>query len=438
VTAYPDFQVEVYQNEYLPQGAAEVNAIVTVTSTGSSGGSAVASTGGGQPAAEVIIIDTSGSMHHPPTKLAEAKRATAAAIDTLRDGTLFAVVSGTDIAELVYPPKLGMRPASSVTREEAKRAVNNLRADGGTAMGEWLLLAKELFATQANQLRHAILLTDGQNVHERPKKLERILGNVNGLFVCDCRGVGTDWEVKELRRISDTLLGSVDIVADPGGLEADFRAMMSTAMDKEVADVVLRLWTPQGATVKFVKQVEPSLTDLTDRRVDSVARSGDYPTGSWGSESRDYHVCIQVAPAQVGDKMLAGRVSLVATGSGDVLGKGQVIAVWTDDTALSTKINPEVAHYTGQAELASVIEEGLDAQRAGQIETATAKLGRAVALAHESGHEDTAKLLAKVVDVVDPVRGTIRLKRDVDVVDAMTLESRSQVTKRVGRKAGDD
>jgi hypothetical protein len=40
-----------------------------------------------------------------------------------------------------------------------------------------------------------------------------------------------------------------------------------------------------------------------------------------------------------------------------------------------------------------------------------------------------------VVDVVDPVRGTIRLKREVATVDAMTLESRSQVTKRVGRKS---
>lgn len=437
MSAYPDFQVEVYQNEYLPQGAAEVNAIVTVTSTGSGSSSGVVAAGGSQPAAEVIIIDTSGSMHHPPTKLAEAKRATAAAIDTLRDGTLFAVVAGTDIAELVYPPKLGMRPASMITREEAKRAVNALRADGGTAMGEWLLLAKELFATQSGQLRHAILLTDGQNVHERPKKLERILANVNGLFVCDCRGVGTDWEVKELRRISDTLLGTVDIVANPEGLEADFRTMTSNAMDKEVADVALRLWTPQGATVKFVKQVEPSLSDLTDRRVDSAPRSGDYPTGAWGSESRDYHVCVQVAPAAVGDKMLAARVSLVASGTGDVLGKGQVVAVWTDDTALSTKISPEVAHYTGQAELASAIEEGLEAQRSGNIETATAKLGRAVALAHESGHEDTAKLLAKVVDVVDPVRGTVRLKRNVDVVDSMTLESRSQVTKRVGKKSGE-
>jgi len=121
---------------------------------------------------------------------------------------------------------------------------------------------------------------------------------------------------------------------------------------------------------------------------------------------------------------------------GDQLGsRGQVLAVWTDDTVLSTKISPEVAHYTGQAELAEAIEEGLQAQRGGDVETATAKLGRAVALAHASGHEDTAKLLANVVDVVDPVRGTIRLKRGVTAVDAMTLESRSQVTKRVGRAA---
>ena len=97
--------------------------------------------------------------------------------------------------------------------------------------------------------------------------------------------------------------------------------------------------------------------------------------------------------------MLAARVSLV---SGDqVLRQSLVLAVWTDDTALSTRINQRVAHYTGQAELADAIQEGLAARDAGDVETATAKLGRAVQLAEESGHTDTAKLLAKVVDVVD-------------------------------------
>ncbi|HVW42874.1 MAG TPA: VWA domain-containing protein [Amycolatopsis sp.] len=424
-----DFQIEVYQNEYLPQGAAEVNAIVTVTSSGS------AAPAGDTPAAEVIIVDCSGSMDHPRTKMAAAKRATAAAIDTLRDGVAFAVISGTDIAQLVYPERLGMVAASAMSRAEAKAAVERLYADRGTAMGEWLLLAKQVFATQASTLRHAILLTDGKNVHERASKLERVLGQTSGEFTCDCRGVGTDWEVRELRKISEALLGTVDIVAEPEDLEDDFRAMTAAAMGKEVADVALRVWTPQGATVKFVKQVEPTLLDLTARRTEAAARSGDYPTGSWGAESRDYHVCVQVPPAGIGDKMLAARVSLVAPG-GDVLGKGQVIAIWTDDTALSTKISPEVAHYTGQAELASAIEEGMEAQRKGDVETATAKLGRAVALAHESGHGDTAKLLSKVVDVVDPARGTVRLKRQVSAVDAMTLECRSQVTKGVGKGEG--
>jgi hypothetical protein len=372
-------------------------------------------------------------MHVPPTKLQAAKAATIAAIDTLRDGVAFAVVAGTDTAKVVYPFRIGLVAANAQTRAEAKEAVGSLRANGGTAMGQWLQLADTLFLGRPGAMKHAILLTDGQNMHETPRQLARTLTAVTGHFVCDCRGVGTDWQVNELREIANTLLGTVDIVAEPAALEADFRAMAASAMGKAVGDVALRLWTPQGATVKFVKQVEPSLADLTARRVESAPRSGDYPTGSWGSESRDYHVCIEVAPAGVGEKMLAGRVSMVVPGSNEVLGKGQILAVWTDDTVLSTKISPEVAHYTGQAELASAIQEGLEARKAGDVETATAKLGRAVALATQSGHSDTAKLLARVVDIEDAATGTVRLKRAVSTVDEMTLDTRSTVTKRVGK-----
>jgi hypothetical protein len=427
------FQLDVYQNEYLPEGAREVNAIVTVSATGGEPAPAT-----GDQAAEVIIVDCSGSMHVPPTKLKAAKAATAAAIDTLRDGVLFAVVAGTDTARLIYPTRTQLVPATPTTRAEAKAAVSGLRANGGTAIGSWLLLADSLFAGRPTAMRHAILLTDGQNMHETPRQFARTLKAVTGHFVCDCRGVGTDWEVRELREIATALLGTVDIVAEPAGLEADFRAMATAAMGKAVADVSLRLWTPQGASVKFVKQVEPTLTDLTGRRVESGPRSGDYPTGSWGTESRDYHVCIEVNPAGVGDKMLAGRVSMVVPSTNEVVGKGQILAIWTDDTVLSTKISPEVAHYTGQAELAAVIQEGLEARKSGDVERATAKLGRAVALATESGHTDTTRLLARVVDIENPATGTVRLKRNVTAVDEMTLDTRSTVTKRVGKKTAED
>ena len=428
-----DFTVDVFENEYLPEGSRDVNAIVTVTS---GDGLATPSAAG---AAEIIIVDCSGSMNAPARKMSEARAATAAAVDVIRDGVAFAVIAGTQAAHPVFPPDGSMAIAGPQTRQAAKKAVGGLRPAGGTAIGQWLRLARQMFtgdpATSGPgpaPVRHAILLTDGKNQHEIPEQLTEAISLCDGVFSCDCRGVGTDWEVAELRRISAALLGTVDIVPDPSGLAADFAAMMETAMGKQIAGVALRVWTPRDAGIRFVKQVAPAVEDLTGRRSQAGPQAGDYPTGAWGpGESRDYHVCVEVSPAGVGQEMLAARVSLVAaTPSGpQVLGQGLVRAVWTDDEALSTRINPHVAHYTGQAELAEVIHDGLQARKEGDEDTATAKLGRAVALASQAGNEDTAKLLAKVVEVVDAT-GTVRLRKKVEDADEMALDTRSTKTVR--------
>ncbi len=52
-------------------------------------------------------------------------------------------------------------------------------------------------------------------------------------------------------------------------------------------------------------------------------------------------------------------------------------------------------------------------------------------LARESGNQDTARLLAKVVDVIDPATGTVRLKATVADADEMALDTRSTKTVRV-------
>jgi hypothetical protein len=431
----PAFTVDVDHNQYLPEGGRDVSAIATVVSDGTPAAAADSEPGVGS--AEIIIVDCSGSMDVPQTKMAQARAATAAAVDVVRDGVWFAVIAGTSFAKPVYPPAGGMAVASPQTRMDAKRAVNGLRAGGGTAIGKWLQLAYQTFGTTPATLRHAILLTDGRNQHETPEELASAVSLCEGSFTCDCRGVGTDWEVGELRKVSTALLGSVDIVPDPAGLAADFEAMMRTAMSKQVADVALRVWTPQQAEVRFVKQVAPTVQDLSSRRATTAAQVGDYPTGAWGpGESRDYHVGIRVAPGFVGQEMLAARISLVVSSPGgpQVLGQGLVRAIWTDDEALSTKINSRVAHYTGQAELASAIQEGLEARKQGDEDTATARLGRAVVLAKESGNEDTARLLSKVVDVVDEATGTVQLKKKVADEDEMALDTRSTKTVRVRKE----
>lgn len=436
----PRFSVEVYQNEYLPEGGREVNAIVTVTSTGggTTGGVPLAGTApsAAADAAVVLMVDCSGSMDYPPTKMRNARDATAAAVDALREGTRFAVVAGTHVAQDVYPGNGRLAVADAATKEQAKEALRRLSAGGGTAIGTWLRLADRLLDTADADIRHGILLTDGRNEHEAPEGLRAALDACAGRFTCDARGVGTDWEVKEVTSIASALLGTADIVADPSHLAADFTRMMENAMGKEVADVALRLWTPVGVEIRFVKQVAPTVEDLTGRRTEAGPRTGDYPTGSWGDESRDYHICVRVPEAGIGQEMLAARTSLILpdpTGAAawQVLSQGLVRAVWTDDMVASTSINPQVAHYTGQAELAQVIQQGLDARKSGDFDGATAKLGRAVQLASVSGNEETAKLLSKVVDVVDAATGTVRLKAKVAEADEMTLETRSTKTVRV-------
>jgi hypothetical protein len=429
----PTFQIDVHQNEFLTRDGQIVDAIVTVTASGEGLPAAAAAA----TTAEVIMVDCSGSMGYPLTKLSEAKRATKTAIDSLADGAPFALVAGTHEAYLIYPPRgqLQMVPATPQSRAQAKAAVDQLRADGGTAMSRWLDLANRLFATQPAEIRHAILLTDGKNESEAPQDLQAVLDRCEGRFVCDSRGIGQGWVADELMKISSTLLGEANGLEDASELAAAFRAMTEAAMGKAVADVGLRVWTPASSTIRFLKQAFPQVEDLTARRTEVSARIGDYPTGAWGAESRDYHLSVEVASGAVGDELLAARVSLVS--HDQKLAERLVLAKWTDDVGLATKLNPQVAHYTGQEEMASLLRDGIAAMEAGDEQTATAKLGRARKIALESGHTDTAKLVERVAEVVDEPTGTVRLKKKEEVASGVEeiIKVRSVKTTRVKRRA---
>lgn len=417
--------VAIDQNEYLADGADTVDAVVTVET----GADFVAA--GPQPERlEVLIIDCSGSMA-TGKKFEGARRATEAALDVLKDGTRFAIIEGTSMARLIYPSDKPSVPAHRGTRAAARRALDKLRPNGGTAMGTWLGLTRQLAEQHPEAMVHAILLTDGKNEHEEPAALAAQVEQSEGVFTCDCRGVGTDWRVDELRTIASALHGTVDIVADPANLAADFAAMTQTSMAKAIPELILRVWTPAGATVRFVKQVAPTIEDLTARRTDTGPQLGEYPLGAWGAEDRDYHVQVRVEPAAPGREKLAARISVVA--DDEVVGQGLVRAVWTTETELSARISRRVAHYTGQAELAQVVQEGLSARKNGDVETATAKLRRAVELAAESGNEGTAKLLRGVVEV-DERNGTVRLRARVEAADEMALDARSTKTARVRKE----
>lgn len=422
-----EFTSAVYQNEYLPDGGTDVNAIVTISCTGAG---EAGKTGSGD-AGEIIIVDTSGSMGH--TNMNAAKQAAMVALDHILDGTYFAVVAGNHKAYLAYPmvqTGAGMVRMDPRTRAEARRAISFFRADGGTAMGTWLTLAKALFAS-VGQLanKHAILLTDGENHNETQSQLDAAIANSVGHFQVDARGVGVEWKVAEIRKIAQALLGTVDIIPNPAQMGQVFAELMRRSMSRGVANAELRVWIPQGAQVQFVRQVSPTVEDLSHRGTPINQLTMGYPTGSWGDEERDYHIAIRLAAKTVGQEQLAARVQL-AVGS-DLLTQGLVKAKWSADTNLTAQINPEVAHYTGQTELAQVIQEGLAAKDAGDEATATTKLGRAVQLATETGNAEATAKLRKVVDIHDARTGTVRLRQAVDKADVMALDTASTKTTRI-------
>lgn len=452
------FRAAVHQNVYLPRGEGVVHAIVAFAAEDIDRGQADGRLG--TDAVEVLMLDCSASMASPMAKLEGARTATCRAVDLLRDGTWFAIVAGTSFARLVYPPQRheqdssslspSLARASATTREAAKEAVQGLAANGGTAMSNWLSLARRLFDTCPDAIHHAILLADGRNESEEAERLAAELRRCSGKFECDCLGVGTDWDRAELQTVSDALLGSTDIIPEPSQMDAMFEAITHKAMSKRVGSVALQVLTPVGGGVNFVKQVSPEVSNLTEKASwrqpygrDSEWRSVQdvdpqrpllsiYPTGAWArGEEREYHVCLSVPPQETGaeHELRAARVGLVV--GGVPAAQAPVRAVWTDDLERSTRINRTVAHYTGQEELATSIEQGLEARRAGDHRMATQKLGRAAHLAHRTGNEPSTRLLERVVEIEDPERGVVRLRTDVSKEDEMTLDTRSRRTVRL-------
>ena len=419
------FKVEAFHNPYLPAESKRVDAILSASAEGE-----IAAI---QPRVEALIVDISGSMQGE--RITAAKAATRKAIAMLAENTQFFVVAFATQAQLVS----GLLTATPQNKAYVDALVVRLEAGGNTYMSRALELARRQFLQVPDAITHALFLTDGKNAPEDSGALVEVLRGCEGVFQCDCRGVGTDWSPSQLRQIAAELMGAAQIIAEPAGMEADFQATIASAQSRAVREVRLRIWTPKTARIVSCKQMSPEIVDLTTRATVIDGQNREYPTGAWAkNESRDYHVGLEIEPGATGDEMLACRATMVWSeeGAEHKSAPALVLATWTADEALSTRINAQVAHYTGQQELAEAIQQGLEAREAGQLDTATRLLGRAVQLAQQSGNEDATRRLTRVVDVVDAHEGTVRLRRGVDKAAEMDLDLMSTRTKRVAPAGG--
>jgi ArsR family metal-binding transcriptional regulator len=423
-----NFKIENYYNPNLVMGSPRLDAILSVTASDSSQKSAAA----GRRRAIIFVIDISGSMSDS-NKIEMAKLAVRKSINLLDESCLFGVIAFSSNTTVI----MNLCEATQLNKEIANEKVKRLNSYGGTYMSAALEEVLHMISSQESMMILVQFVTDGQNDPSNHSSLEKVLDLCEGRFQCDCWGIGTDWRPDEIRNISNRLLGYADAVPDPEKLEVYFKAALERAMSKGVGDVRLRLQMPKIAKVVTIKQVSPAIVDLSklSKRVDE--KNIDIPLGAWGDENREYQVAFELPPQGEGEEMMACKPKVVYTQDGQeiVIEGERLVAVWSSDVTRTSRIDEQVAHYSGQEELASSINEGLKAKARGDEDTATMLLGKAAKIAVESGNEEVTMRLKKVVEIVDAEQGTVRLKRDASKAADLELDMGGTMTirKRPGK-----
>jgi hypothetical protein len=350
--------------------------------------------------------------------------------------TYFFVIMGGDAAHIIVEIML----STDANKRKALSLLADMSNTGGTYFARWLAGARAQFAKVPGGINILYFLTDGKNEGEDVATLEKELARCAGQFEVECRGVGVSYKAEELRTVQKALGGSVDGFQQPEELIADFKAVVERTQGLSRSNVMLQIWTPVGVKIATIKQMTPQLLDLGGKVVAGPnPRLSRIDTGAWGEESRDYMIVAELAPEAVGKvdgpTKLVARISLIENVNGaEVETKlnegGQVTVQWTTDDKKSTVINPKVANYTGQAELARNIQEGVAALNAGDEDKATKALGKARELAVATGNDEATKRIDKIVKV-DPDKGTVKIIKGASAGDVVNLDTASTRTKRV-------
>lgn len=417
------FTLRAMQEDAWPLGATEIQALLEITATPDADPGGRLAPG----AAEVVIMDCSGSMANPPAKLRAAKRAVHAALDTMRDGTDFAVLAGTASAKVVYPRAPALERASPQTREAAKRAVDRLDAADGTRISSWLNAARVLLEPYPGHVRHAMLFTDGKNEHEsRDGTLDRVLASCRGTFMCDARGIGDGWDPSDLLKITGELHGNADGLPDVADLERDFRVVMRAAMGKVVPDVALRIRTSRVAELRQIRQTYPGVADLTGQGQSAGASATDYWIGSWGGEIRHYLLTLSVDPgaAVPGPEVRLASAEVAVRGpAGRVAGPVFIDARWMADAQPPTGGLTDI--YGLQQQAGEAIAIGAHAWYRDDLPGAEAAWGKAARLASAAGDTERLAVLESLVVILDPAAGQVRLREDISRAIVLKAEARS-------------
>ena len=135
----------------------------------------------------------------------------------------------------------------------------------------------------------------------------------------------------------------------PVGAERLEAVLWIRAAGIDEVDASLRVWTPHGATLATLRELEPAPSDLLGGGVLAIdARTLQVPAGRWQAGVREYELAIELPACAAGDELLAARVGVVV--DGELAGRAQLVVSWCEAHAAAARA-PESADAIAEADL---------------------------------------------------------------------------------------
>ncbi len=194
----------------------------------------------------VFAVDTSGSMR--VKKLEQAKAALEFCLGNLNKGDRFEIIRYSTEAEALFDE---LTPASKKNLNEASEFISSLKAGGGTAIEEALLMAVAHAKTRKSKDAlprpfQVIFLTDGRPTigETRPDKILARLAKATGEINTPVRifsfGIGTDINTKLLDRIAEDTRAVTEYVLPEEDIEHKVSRFYSKISQPVMANIKLK------------------------------------------------------------------------------------------------------------------------------------------------------------------------------------------------------
>lgn len=203
-----------------------------------------------------LVVDTSGSMEG--RAIEDACAASAALLDSLRDGDRLAVVTFDTRAAVIVPSTV----LDSDTRADARRRVAAMQARGTTAMAEGLRLGVTEVMRHHDPagINRVVLLGDG--VPNDPAGILETAASAGGRGVSiTALGLGLDYDETLMGAVAQRSGGRFHYVEDSSAVAQVFREEV-LRMERVVGRNAVAVLTPgPGVEVQGVVGVEATRTD---------------------------------------------------------------------------------------------------------------------------------------------------------------------------------